>query len=337
MLKEEVLSVVSQAAKENIVTLAEIESTYINGIDKDAIDPITHKKLSIADVLYLVGGLIVVVGIAVLVGENWAKLGPVLRVLVTLGASVVTFIAGYLISKKIDLVVWSVAFYLIASIIMPLGFYTLLELLGFINNPLWLETLIAGLAFAVNAIVFFKFRNSVHLIFSFLFGIWFYYSVIQYFYGQYSFDADVMSYITIVLGIALMSLGVSVSISKFKKISGLVFTTATFMILVSCFVLQGFGSDARFFWEGIYPVICFVLIFLSSELKSKAVLVVSTLMLMVYIMKITGEYFAESLGWPLALVFAGLLLMGVGYMAYYLNKRQLQKRESAIAPGVSSV
>ncbi len=337
MLKEEVLSVVSQAAKENIVTLAEIESVFTNSFGKGSIDPITHKKLSIADVLYLVGGLIVVVGIAVLVGENWAKLGSVLRVLVTLGASVVTFIAGYLISKKTDLVVWSVAFYLISSIIMPLGFYTLLDSIGFVNNALGAETLIAGVVLLVNAVVFYRLRGGLHLIFSLLYGIWFYYTVIQYFYGQYSFDTDVLSYITIVLGIALMSLGISISVSKFKKISGLVFTTATFMILVSCFALQGFGSDVRFFWEGIFPVICFVLIFLSSELKSKAVLVVSTLMLMVYIMKITGEYFAESLGWPFALVIAGLLLMGVGYMAYYLNKRQLQKRESAIAPGVPTV
>jgi hypothetical protein len=43
--------------------------------------------------------------------------------------------------------------------------------------------------------------------------------------------------------------------------------------------------------------------------------------MMAYIMKITSEYFTQGLGWPMALIIAGLGVMGTGYLAFYLNKK----------------
>jgi len=44
---------------------------------------------------------------------------------------------------------------------------------------------------------------------------------------------------------------------------------------------------------------------------------------MAYILKITFEYFSSGLGWPLALVIAGLAMIGVGYMSISLKKKYL--------------
>jgi hypothetical protein len=66
-------------------------------------------------------------------------------------------------------------------------------------------------------------------------------------------------------------------------------------------------------------------ILLSIWLKSKSFLVFGALFLMIYILKITSEYFTNSLGWPLALVLAGLLLIGIGALSVWLNKRYLGK------------
>jgi len=42
---------------------------------------------------------------------------------------------------------------------------------------------------------------------------------------------------------------------------------------------------------------------------------------MIYIMKITSEYFSHAMGWPLALVLAGLILIGIGHYTYNLGKK----------------
>ena len=65
------------------------------------------------------------------------------------------------------------------------------------------------------------------------------------------------------------------------------------------------------------------IIFLSIYVKNKAFLVFGSMFLMGYILKITSEYFAQSLGWPLALVIAGLALIATGYFSFYLNKKYL--------------
>ena len=45
---------------------------------------------------------------------------------------------------------------------------------------------------------------------------------------------------------------------------------------------------------------------------------------MFYILKITSEYFTEGLGWPLALVLAGLAMIGVGYVSLSVSRKYLK-------------
>ena len=76
-------------------------------------------------------------------------------------------------------------------------------------------------------------------------------------------------------------------------------------------------------WEILFPGIVFGVVFLSVYLKSKSFLVFGSIYLMAYILKLTKEYFADSMGWPLALVISGLLLIGIGYAAFALNKKYI--------------
>jgi hypothetical protein len=66
-----------------------------------------------------------------------------------------------------------------------------------------------------------------------------------------------------------------------------------------------------------------VLVYASVHVKSKALLTFGSLFLGAYLVKITSEYFSDSLGWPLALVIAGLLLMAVGYVTLRLKRTYL--------------
>ncbi len=64
-------------------------------------------------------------------------------------------------------------------------------------------------------------------------------------------------------------------------------------------------------------------LFLSINLKSGSFLTFGTLFIMAYILKITAEYFTRGLGWPLALVIAGLMLIAIGYLSFYLKKKYI--------------
>ena len=80
------------------------------------------------------------------------------------------------------------------------------------------------------------------------------------------------------------------------------------------------------FWELIFPALAFGALLGGIPLKSRPFLFVGSLFIMIYIIKISAEYFKDSMGWPLALVLAGLALMTVGYLSFYLNRRYIVQR-----------
>jgi hypothetical protein len=61
-------------------------------------------------------------------------------------------------------------------------------------------------------------------------------------------------------------------------------------------------------------------LYLSVHLRTKALLTFGLLPLGAYLANITGEYCSDSIGWPLALIVLGLLLMGVGFLTFRLKR-----------------
>jgi Zn-dependent protease with chaperone function len=57
-------------------------------------------------------------------------------------------------------------------------------------------------------------------------------------------------------------------------------------------------------------------------------LFVSTLAVLAYTGWYTGEYFANSVGWPLALIGFGLLMIGVSALAVRIDRQFVRRRES---------
>ena len=62
------------------------------------------------------------------------------------------------------------------------------------------------------------------------------------------------------------------------------------------------------------------------ETMQSSYLLFGTLFLMLYILKITAEYFSDSLGWAFSLVIAGFGLILIGYIAFEIHKKYLGKK-----------
>ena len=76
--------------------------------------------------------------------------------------------------------------------------------------------------------------------------------------------------------------------------------------------------------ELIYPFLAFGGLALSVViLKSRIALTISTLAVISYVVYLTREYFADSIGWPVALIILGFIVIGLGYLSVNLNRRYL--------------
>jgi len=76
---------------------------------------------------------------------------------------------------------------------------------------------------------------------------------------------------------------------------------------------------------GLFDLILIALLFGafygSVYLKSRSMLTLGSLFLMAHIIKLTSKYFVDSIGWPVALIGVGFLVIGVGYITFYINKK----------------
>ena len=134
-------------------------------------------------------------------------------------------------------------------------------------------------------------------------------------------------YRLLVAGCAYILMGYAFSKNARASLSGFLYGFGIFGVLAAALALGGWEPHQNVFWELIYPAPVFGALFLSVHFKSKAFLTWGTFFLMAYILKITSEYFSKSLGWPLALVIAGLVMVGAGYMSFSIKKKYLSNQQ----------
>jgi hypothetical protein len=283
----------------------------------------TH-KIGIAELLYFIGGLIVFIGIGVLVAENWQSLNDFTKIAVTLGSALAAFAAGVLLGNAGDnYQKIGQAFSALAGFLLPVGLAITFDILGVVSyNDAATQSLISGISLAVFGLSFFLFRRDVYTIFTIAFATWFYFALTGYLIGGAPLFSDSLrfyEYRALLAGLAYLALGYFFQQHK-KPLADWLYAFGALAVLASAFAL---GSQ-ELVWELLFPGIVFGFILLSIYVKSRAFLILGTLFLMAYIMKITSEYFSQSLGWPTALIIAGLLLMAVGFSAFRFGKTYLK-------------
>jgi hypothetical protein len=326
MDKNEALKYIRTLAEQQIITKEELVQAYDSA--SNGKHETLSKNLSIAQILYYIGGGIVFLGIAILVGQNWATLGFLTKLLATLGSGIAAYFVGLLFSRDKRTEVVGSAFYLISALVTPIGLWVVFDNAGFAST-LGMQTLISGIMLLTYLLSLFVFRKNIIVLFSILFGTWFFFSLTSWLIE----GAPIISpekfdfYHIIITGIAYMFLGHAFSKdSERAPLSGFLYGFGVFGFLAAALALGNWKPNQNVFWELIYPFLVFGALFLSVNIKSRAFLIWGTVFLMGYILKITAEYFSTGLGWPLALVIAGLLMIGVGYMSVSINKKYLSAR-----------
>ena len=275
-----------------------------------------HLTNKISNIFYAIGALIAVVGVLVLILENWSDIGSVGRVLVSLGLALITYISAYFTKEKNML---SQAMFAISAVLAPIGSFILLDEMKVVVD----SGVILGVAIVLFVIFFTSkliLKKDILTIASVFFGTWSYFSLITKMFDGSMIDTNVMKWSTIFLGVSYIALGIHrMSVAKRKNIiSSLFFGFGTLAIMLP-FETMG----------GIFNLFMFVVIFAgfygSIFLKSRTMLALSALFLMAHLVKLTGEYFADSIGWPVALIFLGFVVIGVGYFTLELNKKYFRK------------
>lgn len=280
------------------------------------------KNTSINKILYIIGAAIVVIGVMIFVGQIWEDIGSFGRILVTLGLGIAFTFAGVVVSKTKENQNLSSIFYAMGGLLIPGGSIVVLNELNIINDNVWPICFTFGVIFLFYLSINSLQKNVVLTLFLIGNGTAFIYLLVQAMLGStYYMHGDIYSYLTMVMGISYILLARSFEDTWNQKLSNALYLFGSLGFFGAAFS-QVYDS---ILWQMLYFMLVFAGLFISTQIKNRNVLIVSTLSLIVHISYITGEYFADSLGWPVSLIALGFIFIGLGYVSININKNYISK------------
>ncbi|HSX24518.1 MAG TPA: DUF2157 domain-containing protein [Candidatus Andersenbacteria bacterium] len=321
MNKETLLTSITEASAAKKISLEEVTHAFQQGVGE--IKQPNKKSFSFVNILYAIGGIIVFIGLILFVHQQWNILNSATRVFVTLGSGIAAYIAGTLVLQRKSFSGVALAFFLIFALLTPLGIFITLHEYRYYSDAISYSDIIYALMFLGTTASIFTTKQSLFRIFSIIFGSFLYFSVTHsLLQGSVLNTVEMLEYRFLLLGICYFLVGYGLH-NRLRILAGWLYAVGSIIFLGASFALGGFKPDVNQWWEIGFIGICFGMIALSVYLKSRSTLIIASIYLMAYILKLTAEYFSDAIGWPLSLIAAGFLLIAIAYGTYAMNRKYL--------------
>lgn len=274
---------------------------------------------SVTKMLYVLGAAIVIIGIVIFVAQIWNDMGSLGRIVVTLGLGLLIAAIGSMLLKQKPEDKLGAIFHFIGGMLIPGSAVATLNELNVDFVSLWPVAITFGVIFAFYLLLNAIHRHPVLTFFAIANGTAFIYLLVETMVERPYYD--LYAYLTMVIGASYLFLAHAFRDGWNKKLLGALYFFGSGGFLGAAFS-QVFDSTP---WQLFYFLIVLGGLFLSVYMKSRSILVMSTLFLIAHVSYITDEYFADSLGWPISLVILGFVFIGLGYASVTVNKKYIKR------------
>ncbi|MDO8503585.1 MAG: hypothetical protein Q7S60_02750 [bacterium] len=329
MDKENLLQQIRLLASQNLITRDEIVSAYGEGVSTNTkINRPLARHIDFTQVFYYIGGAIIFLGLAILTIQNWTVLNTVTKILLTLGSGISVYILGVVFGRYEGTRTAGTVFYSLSALLIPVGLYVLFDAMGLDVFTAGFQTFLSFTLLAVYALSFLILQKDIFLALVILLGTWFFFALTDFIVGgnPYFLEHKFFEYRALLTGLTYLSLASFFARTNRDSFIRPLYGLGILLVLGAGLALGGWSPNQNFFWELIFPFMTFGVMLVSVKIKRQSFLVFGIIFLMAYILKITAEYFSVGLGWPISLVTAGFMLMGVGYLGVRVNKTYIARK-----------
>jgi len=261
-------------------------------------------------VIMYIGAAFIFMGICVYIGMIWDTLNPLSRIIISLGSGFIAFILGLFSLGDAKFSKAVTPLFLIAAALQPFGLFVFMR-----------EYFPQGLEIAKPASIVFGFMTLQQMI-AFIatkrtsllfFGLFFFYAFLFVFMNWMEIDAPLAP---LILGITGLMVSWGISQTEYKEISSFFFFwSSIFMAAASFDYLQDTPFDV------VLIGVSAGLIYLSTIAGSRTVLTVGVLSLLTFLGYFTDKYFKDLVGWPIAMIIMGFVMIAVSIYAVKLGKK----------------
>ncbi|MDO9280966.1 MAG: DUF2157 domain-containing protein [Methylotenera sp.] len=307
-LKEDALQDIVSLARHNQITLEEIAQAF----NSPKIQTVKASSSVLSKLFGYIGGIFVFAGIGVFISMYWDDFGSAARVIVTLGTGLVAFIMGLvcLADKKYERA--ATPLFLISSFLQPTGILVMLQEYSSGGDVRHGMLFMAVYMLMQQGATFWAKGRTVLAFSAILFGSIFFANLF-----------DILGVneklIGIIIGTSLLCIAYALNQSKHLAIASFWYFVGAVTLLWSIF-----ESVEKSPLEPVYLGASALIIFLSTYVRSRTLLLVGTLSMLLYIGYYTAKHFANTVGWPIALVMIGVALITLSSLAVRLNKQYIK-------------
>lgn len=329
MHKQEILTLLRSALESGTVTHEDIvnlsDDVHAGQSTPEARLFMGKRRFTASSILYLIGAIVMLIGIGTFVFNFWSDLSGLVKVMITLGLSIAAFVCGILLRDNEDIAGVAAVMQVVSTILAPIGVYVALDQIGVTNLTSlgWATTVSIGL-FVIYFGGFLLFRSTIFAVSSLIFGIAGIYSGVGYVIditGQQLIADTVFEYLTLAIGAGLLFLGNAIEQGPQRIIRGLFYWLGAFGVYLALLLLGGYKPTQSYVWEWISIFAAVGGLYLSNITNNRSLLKATALFIFILIGKYTAEYFADSLGWPIALIIGGLCMIAAGFGVVKFSKK----------------
>lgn len=323
MDKQQILDLIKNKIEDGTINKKDLLNSLAEGKAQKSKAEVGEKLIH---TLYLIGSLITLVGIILLLSNNWNTIGFGGRIISTLGIFVVSYLVGLLTAKEEKKVLSQISF-TISAVLAPLAIYVLLREINFNPdlNTYIISSLVLGIFYGITQ---YFIRNRVLIVITTIFITVLYVTLILkiFLIGSLYDVAWILKLASIALGIAyyfiaygyvnLIERGRGITDSEESAVARFFYGIGSLAILIPFMTYAGIWDFLNFF-------IFIGVIYLGFIIKSKLIFFIASLALVYHLVSFTWKYFQGSISWPILLILIGGLIVGISYSSIKVSKRML--------------
>jgi len=299
------LQEVAALARQHGLSLSDI-ATALG--DSPAAPPDTRWRGVLVRVLGFLGGTFVFAGIGVFIALHWDDMNSAARVIVTLGTGFVTFVLGILAARDPRFEKAATPLLLMAAALEPTGMLVAFDEYGSGGDWRWASLITCGAMALQFGAVFGMLRRSTPLFMTMLFATLFFWTALD------LVNAD-ETVVALLIGGSMLLAAIGIDRTGHRDI-----TPVWYLLGASLFMYGVFDAVERTPFEIVFLGVAAAFVYLSVVVHSRTLLFVSTLGILAYTGWFTGQHFADSVGWPIALIAFGIFMIGLSALAMRIDR-----------------
>lgn len=305
--KQQALQKILEIADEHGLTAKDIEFAFEHA------EPSKSDKSAsmLGRILGYLGGIFIFAGLCIFIALKWGDMNTAARIIITLGSGIALFIMAIVASSDERYQRIKTPLFLISAAIQPIGIMVALDEFFTSDNGHYAMLITSGLMFFQQFVVFWKKREISLLFISIFFALCF----VSVGLDLLKMDEELN---VLVVGASTILLCIGIERTPYRGVKPI-----WYLIGSAGFFYGFFDLIKNSPLEVLFLAVACGGVFLSTWVRSRVLLFVSTISILSYISYFTSQHFQDSLGWPLVLILLGFVFIGLSAVAIRINKRYI--------------